>query len=106
MVSLILFVLAAAFKAVADTLAHHFDTSVFRNLNRKFWDGGDTTAPNYLPFTKYPLDGWHLSNSLFLASSMLASVLYTPLFNTWIDFAIIGTSFVIVFNTLYNKILR
>jgi hypothetical protein len=35
-IPIILIVLAAFFKAVADTLTHHFDTSVFNWWDRRF----------------------------------------------------------------------
>ncbi len=109
MISLILLVSAAVFKAIADTLAHHFDTSIFRRLDRKFWDGGDTYSPKHIPFTKYPLDAWHLSNSLYIFTMIMAMVLFKPVIN-WLpvlsNLTLFSITFVIVFNTFYNRILR
>lgn len=95
----ILVFLAAVCKAVADTIAHHKDRSVFRRS--KFWsqDG------KILPLTKYKLDGWHICNSLFLIFTLTAGPLYKPLFGLLIDLPSAGILFILAFNLFYNKIL-
>ena len=107
MIGYIFFVLAAAFKAVADTLEHHFETSVFKKLNLKWWNpdkSGD--AVKLLKHTKYRLDAWHLSNSLMIVFFVCAGIFHKNTLPWYLDIPVIGTGFNIVFNTLYNKILR
>lgn len=97
--SLILVALAGFFKAVADTLADHFDTSIFKKLNPKFWH--KATSSEYAKrIFGYKLDGWHLANSLMIFSFVAAAS------DSLIDFIILGVLFNIVFNLEYNKILR
>ena len=105
MIALLFIAIAAICKALADTLDHHFDTSKFKNKNRGFWD------PNIIHKTTkqvfgYPLDAWHLTNSLQICSWMTLAVIYEPCFNRWIDFCIGGAAFIIVFNLFYNKLFR
>jgi hypothetical protein len=103
--TIILIALAAIAKAFCDTLDHHFDTSIFRYMPRKYFD------PNIQHKTArqifgYPLDGWHIGNSLMICSFMAIPLVYQPQFTWWIDYTIGGTFFVIVFNTFYNKLFR
>ena len=107
MITLLLISLAAIFKAVADTLQHHFDTSVFAKLNPKFWN--PVISCNYakfLPFTKYRLDGWHLANSGMIVFFILAVVFASPVKLWWLAIIICGVVFNLVFNLFYNQILR
>lgn len=88
--------LAGVFKAVADTIAHHYSTSVF--------NGKDFFNPEIqgkrLPFTKYPLDGWHVANSCMIFCFCVGAVGVT-----WKVLAA-GFIFIIVFNLFYNTILK
>jgi hypothetical protein len=63
-----LFILLAAIcKAVADTLQHHFESSVFKYKDPRFWNPAVSWQYAYrIRFTKYPVDAWHLSNSLMI----------------------------------------
>lgn len=97
---------AAVCKALADTLDHHFDTSVFRGKSRKYWDPNviRKTAPKILG---YPLDAWHIANSLQICSWLGLAVTYRPVLPSWwMDYLAGGILFVVVFNTFYNKIFR
>lgn len=108
MLSLLFVILAAIFKAVSDTLEHHFDTSVFRKLRVGFWDPDHSTA-KFLPFTKYKVDAWHISNTILIVFFMAAIVFWkTALFGlgNWIWIIVLGVLFNLVFNLFYNKILR
>lgn len=102
----------AVCKAIADTLAHHFDTSVFRSLNRKFWDPGTSTDSAYIiPGTKYKLDAWHLSWSAAIVLIILAMFFYEPITPTgfWfkvLELFIYGGIYNGVFNTFYNHFLK
>jgi hypothetical protein len=98
--------LAAICKAIADTLDHHFDTSIFRGKSRKIWD------PNVIHKTSgkifgYPLDAWHIVNSIQLAALLALPLFYEPqLPKRWMDYVAGAIIFIIIFNTFYNKIFR
>lgn len=103
--SLLLLSLAAICKALADTLDHHFDTSIFRGKPRRWWD------PNVLHrrvpmIFGYPLDAWHIINSVQILSWLLLAVTWQSYNTWWIDVLAAGGIFVIVFNLFYNKIFR
>jgi hypothetical protein len=99
--------LAAFFKAVADTLTHHFDTSVFKWKDRKFWDPDISWKyASYLKFTKYKIDAWHLANSGMIIAFCAAIVTYkSHLWWGW-ELLLAGTLFNLSFNLFYNKLLR
>ena len=104
----ILFVFAAIFKAVADTVDHHFGESKFRNLNPKFWDR-DISQDRAKKIFGYKVDAWHLFNSGMIGFFIAAASLHK--FDKlhwywWAEIGIGGIVFVGVFNTFYNKILR
>lgn len=101
----ILIALCAVCKAVVDTLDHHYDTSVFSHLPRAFWD------PNVIIKTGpqvfgYPVDAWHLTNSLQLACWLALPLLYRKWKAWYIDYAVGAAIFVLIFNLFYNSILR
>lgn len=100
----VIIILAAVCKAFADTLDHHFDTSVFRNLPAKWFDPNviTKTAPEIF---NYPLDAWHLANSLQICLWIALPFVYKPVLKRWyFDFAAAGMIFVVVFNIFYNQI--
>ena len=113
MISLLFIALAAICKAVVDTCGHHFDTSVFKWLPRKFWDG---EYKRYEPQfnRKYKWDAWHIFNSGMITMLLIAWVCYKQqlfLFSkVWLNKAaevgIGGVVFILVFNLFYNVILR
>jgi len=107
MITALLIILAAICKAIADTLYHHYDTSVFANLNPKWWN--PVVSCNYvkfLPFTKYRPDAWHLANSIMIIAFIASVVLYLPILNRKVfDFTLYGLAFNLVFNLNYNHIL-
>ena len=109
----ICFILAGFFKAVADTLADHFEVSVFKKLNSKFWNKSVSSEhAKYLPFTKYKWDAWHLANSgeivSFCSAFGIAISKHYPhyAFGTIAGVAASGLVFILSFNLFYNKILR
>ncbi len=105
LISLIFISLAAICKAVVDTVGHHFDTSVFKWLPRKFWDG---EYKRYEPQfnRKYKWDAWHIFNSGMITMFIIAVVLYKPERNKIVEVGIGGVVFILVFNLFYNVILR
>lgn len=109
-INILLLVLAGMFKAVADTLIHHFDTSIFRKKDRKFWDPNISWKyAKYLPATKYKVDAWHLANSFQIICwcAVIANVAIADIGYHWlIVFFAAGIIFNLSFNLFYNKILR
>lgn len=100
MITAALILLAAICKAIADTIAHHKSTSIFKRS--KFWSNGG----KMLPGTKYRFDGWHISNSSMIIFFVVAAVLHEPVLAWYLEIPIAGIGFNLVFNIFYNKILR
>jgi hypothetical protein len=104
------FLLQAAFsKAVADTLNHHFDTSVFKKLNARFWNPAvSSTAAKFLPFTKFRWDAWHIANTLMIDSFIASIAVQLPFvwYYKLAGFLASGLIFIVDFNEFYNHILR
>lgn len=105
--SYIFVALGAIFKAIADTLYHHFSISIFKNLDSHYWN--PTVSWEYIKvikFTGYRPDAWHLANSSLIFSFILAIVFYQILIKKRIyDFLALGILFNLIFNLFYNHIL-
>lgn len=104
--------LAAACKAVADTLKDHYDTSIFKNKDPKFWKPDVSWEyVGYIPFTKYHPDAWHLANTLMIWFFDAAIVCVSIVAFEWkwywyvAEFIAIGFLFISAFNLFYNRIL-
>lgn len=105
MITLILISVAAFFKAVADKVDHHFDTSIFKNLNPNFWDR-DISSEKAKRIFNYKIDAWHLSQSAMIICMIVAWSLHNKSFIAWYwQVLIAGTVWNLVFNLFYNKIL-
>lgn len=103
---IIIISLAAICKALADTLDHHFDTSIFRSNPRRTWDPNVIHKTNRQIFG-YPLDAWHIANSVQIGSWIALPVMHQPVLpQWWMDYGASGILFIIVFNIFYNKIFR
>jgi hypothetical protein len=104
-ITVILISLAAIFKAVADTLDDHFDTSIFKRLPWQLWDANRATT-NKFWFTGYKFDPWHICNSLLIICFSLA-IIFNDLKTEWHwQLIIIGGVFNLTFNLFYTHILR
>lgn len=105
--TILFIVLAGAFKAGADTLTHHFDSSIFRHKERKFWDPTISWKyAKYLPPTKYKVDAWHLFNSAMIVC-FCAAVAVNPRAHFWLwELLATGLLFNFSFNLFYNKLFR
>lgn len=101
----ILLIVAAIFKAVADTVDHHFDTSIFRRHDPKFWDR-DISSDKAKRIFGYKLDAWHIALSCMIVCMILAIIFHVPKLEWYWELAIGGVGWNIVFNLFYNKILR
>lgn len=105
---ILLIAFAAIFKAVSDTVADKYDTSIFTRFDRTFWDKQVSWKRKYKKGWQYwdPIsDAWHLSNGAMI-SSFIAAAIFFPHFNPLIVFGISGVWFTVVFNTFYNHILK
>lgn len=106
MLTVIIISISAICKALADTLDHHFDTSIFRDKPRRTWDPNVIHKTNRQIFG-YPLDAWHITNSIQVCSWMALPFVYEPqLPYWWMDYGAGGLIFIAVFNLFYNKIFR
>jgi hypothetical protein len=100
----IFLILAASCNAIMDTLQHHFSTSIFKNKNPKFWNPNVSWQfVNFLPFTKYRADAWHLAKSVMVINICISIVFFN---GYWWEFFIFGTVWNLTFNLFYNKILK
>lgn len=115
MITAILIILAAIFKAIADTLAHHFYSSVFRRWeNSPFWNPLHKRNDAVKRIFNYPIDAWHLANSGMIVCFIVAVAVGEPIvinaigLKIWGGFAVLayGLLFNLVFNLFYNKIFR
>lgn len=105
MISLSLILLAAIFKAIADTTLHHYDTSVFRKLSFQFWNPNESYKYARKIF-KYPIDAWHLANSAMIVCFIVAVICYEQQLKWFWELAIAGISFNVVFGLFYDTLLR
>jgi hypothetical protein len=134
MVSMLCIILAAICNAIMDKLAHHYDNSIFSELNRQFWDPKISWKNKYewngyfaayvrkqwklfgISFNIHPAftDAWHLFKSSMIILLALAIVTYDgiiPFFgNVYItliiDFLFIGFLWNRVFLLFYKTILN
>lgn len=84
---IILALLGGFGKALRDTLAHHFETSVFRNLNPQFWNpvlsgsnkwkNGDRAQGEKFKFSSTLLisltEAWHIGETINVAFLILGT---------------------------------
>jgi hypothetical protein len=104
--SIILIFLAAILNAFMDTLAHHFSTSIFKELNVKFWNP-NISWEYAKKINGYVFDAWHMGKSLMIFCLMGAVVMYVPITNyKLLDWAILGVLWNTTFSLFYNKIFR
>ena len=104
MISYIFLALASICNAIMDTLTHHFGYSIFKNKKEEFWNPNESWKfVNFLPFTKYRADAWHLFKSSMIIFICLAIVFANKL--NIVDFVLLGTLWNIVFNIFYNHLL-
>jgi hypothetical protein len=133
MITLILIIIAGALNAIMDKLVFAFKSSIFKDLNPRFWDVKQSWknqwkwplqpydswyyfglyTPRYkenFPYSNtflvWATDAWHLTKSIMLGLIMLGIVLYNPIFNTLIDLVIYYIAFTISFTYFYEYILN
>lgn len=133
MITLILIIIAGALNAIMDKLVFAFKSSIFKDLNPRFWDIKQSWknqwkwplqpydswyyfglyTPRYkenFPYSNtflvWATDAWHLTKSIMLGLIMLGIVLYNPIFSTLIDLVIYYIAFTISFTYFYEYILN
>jgi len=133
MITLILIIIAGALNAIMDKLVFAFKSSIFKDLNPRFWDVKQSWknqwkwplqpydswyyfglyTPRYkenFPYSNtflvWVTDAWHLTKSIMLGLIMLGIVLYNPIFSTLIDLFIYYIAFTISFTYFYEYILN
>lgn len=104
LISLLIIFLAAMFKAIADTVDHHFDTSIFRLYNQSFWNR-DVSSEKAKRIFGYKIDAWHLALSAQIVCWLILPFVHEQKLRWIWELAIGGLFFNIVFNIFYNKIL-
>jgi hypothetical protein len=103
-ITIALVIFAAVCKATADTLAHHFTVSIFKDKPRGFWD--PTVITKTVPaIFGYPLDAWHLLNSGMIVAMITAVALHQPALRWYFEIPIGGALWNLTFNLFYNKLL-
>lgn len=102
----ILIIVAVICSAVTDTISQHPKTTI---LTGKFWQLWPHNK--FIPFTKYPLDGWHLCKSLMVLS--LLAIGFVDYLYTYQWYYVAGAYlltggllWILPFNLFYNKILK
>jgi hypothetical protein len=93
-------IFAAFFKAVCDSMEHHPDVWPFT----AFWNTRHPGNDKVKRVFNYPLDAWHLSNTLMISSFLWGIVISQN--GNWWGFLIMGVVYNIVFNLFYNKVFR
>jgi len=103
MISFLFLMFAAALNAVMDTLTHHYSISIFKFKEPKFWNPNVSWQyVNFLPFTRYRADAWHLVKSAMIICICFAIVFFN---GKWWYFFVFGVVWNLTFNLFYNKIL-
>jgi hypothetical protein len=103
-ISLICFIVAPMFKALADVCNNRFNISVLKNKNPKFW-AKDTSAQYAPKIFSYRVDAWHLSMSMMLVLLIMFAIFHHPVGKWYVELVIWGVYWNACFNIFYNKIL-
>lgn len=116
MISLILFVVASAAMAIAETLDEKFSVSVFRNLNPEFWSKEKSYRNKDIYFPKLPrwivrgplvvfTDAWHIFKGISIVGFAGAVVAYRPVIMPGVDLVGLLLVYEGVFESLYGWLL-
>lgn len=106
MISFILVLLAAACNAVMDILENeNFSSSVFKNLNPKWWYKRESWKYAKKIFG-WKYDGWHVFKSTMIVLLVGATVLYSSVFDPWIDFFVMGAIWNGTFSFTYKQLKK
>ena len=133
MITSILLLAAGILNAVMDKIAFNYKSSIFKDLNPRFWDVKQSWknqwkwplqpytgwyyfglyTPRYkenFPYSNtflvWATDAWHLAKALMLGCIMLGIVFYSPMFGWLIDAVIYYCIFTLAFTYFYSYILK
>jgi len=95
----LLIITAAIASAAADTVHHHPRTMIFKGTFWRMWP-----HDKFIPFTKYPLDGWHVSKSVMIICLIVTGAV--PGYLWYVDIPAAGVLWILVFNLFYNKLFQ
>lgn len=98
--SCIIIAIAAVSKALVDTIAFH-NGGVFKG--NAFFD--ITKQGKMFPLTKYPVDAFHLFNSLMILCYIVLAIINCKQ-KWWVQFIILSIVYLLTFNIFWNKILN
>lgn len=105
--SLAFLIVGAISNATMDTVTHHWYKFRWREkVNPQWWNASISWENKYN--SKLPVqftDAWHLFKTTMIFAIVGAIVTYQPMINPWIDFAILGTTWNIIFSIFYKHIL-
>jgi hypothetical protein len=97
--------IAAVLNAIMDRVENeNFSSSVFKNLNQKFWYKRESWKTAKKVFG-WKFDAWHVAKSLMIISLAFGIVLYRPILGI-LDVLIIGAIWIGTFNIFYNRIFK
>lgn len=121
MISIIFIVLASICKAIKDTLNFHYENSVFRNCNAKYWNPAISWQNKYrtpqsyfeiknrkakffgsTTFLVFLTDAWHLFDFLQTIFFIVAIVAYSKIVFCIVDIFILYCIFSIWFELFYR----
>ncbi len=107
MVTAILILLAAICKALADVLAwkQSYFVKKFPKLKSDFWKINEVHRKVHY-IAKFPVDAWHIANSLGAMALLLLPFVHTPYFAWYIEYPAMVLFGTIFFNIFYNKIFQ
>lgn len=116
-------------KALSDTIKNNFSNSIFRNLDRWWWDPNTSWKKSYIEddpkkgkkgwyvnifgfYLKFPYpnpfkDIWHLSNTLQLSLWLILPFLCSEVFvNQLLFYISLIILYTFTFNLFYNNIFK
>jgi hypothetical protein len=109
-------VIAGIFNACMDVVQFHFSTSIFKNLNKNYFNPAYSSANKWKDgfflngekffgsstFLVFLTDFWHLSKFMMLLSISASIVIYQPIIGWYLDWFLAYLSFTIPFEIFYR----
>ena len=110
MISILFIAIAAMLNAVMDTCETviSFNASKLRKwgFDQDVWCKPISSSMNFIPFTRYRSDAWHICKSFMIVFMVMAIVKYEPVLNHFVDFITLGTVWNLTFNIVYNYLKK
>lgn len=107
LIPLLFVAFAAICKALADELAWKYSWFIlkFPKLKSDFWKINEVHRKVHY-IANFPIDAWHISNSLGAIAMILLPYVYKPYFAWYIEFPVLIVWGFTVFNIFYIKVFR